>query len=372
MRTIVIGAGPAGLAVAACLKQDGADVAVLERETCVGSSWHRHYDRLHLHSPKWLSYLPGRPMPKDWPRYPSRGQVVEYLEDYAQANGLALLFGVEVTGVAEDGAGWSVTHSGGVERGDVVVFATGLSQRPFLPEWPGQDGFPGPVIHSSEYRNPAPFKGKRMLVVGFGNSGGEIALDLAEAGMPVDIAVRSPVNLLPKELFGRPIQSMGVLQKIFPPRVADAITAPVLRWALGDYTAYGLRRPAKGPVTQIREDGRVPLIDIGTLGAIKAGRITVRPGLEAFEGSIVRFVDGTTGTYDAIVLATGYRVDLRPMLGQARDVLDDRGRPKVCGGPSARKGLYFCAYAASTMGQLGQIRMEAPAIAEDVRQRAAG
>jgi len=202
--------------------------------------------------------------------------------------------------------------------------------------------------------------------VGFGNSGGEIALDLSDADLPVDIAVRSPVNLLPKELFGRPIQSLGLLQKIFPHRVADRITAPVLRWALGDYTAYGLRRPPVGPVTQIREEGRVPLIDIGTLGAIKAGKISVRPGLERFDGNTVRFVDGTTGEYDGIVLATGYRVDLRPMLGEAPDLLDPQGRPLICGSRAARRGIYFCAYTASPMGQLGQIRMESEGIAADV------
>ncbi|WP_158968893.1 flavin-containing monooxygenase [Chachezhania sediminis] len=366
MQAIVIGAGPAGLAVAACLKRDGAAVTVLERSDRVASSWHRHYDRLHLHTPRWLSHLPDHPMPDDWPRYPSRLQLISYLEDYAMAQGVDPVFGTSVQSVQQTPGGWEVQHDKGTETGEIVVFCTGLSQEPFVPDWPGLDGFPGTVVHSSAYRNPVPFDGQRVLVVGFGNSGGEIALDMAEFGNAVDICVRNEVNILPRELFGRPIQSMGLLQKILPHRLADAITGPILRRALGDYTKYGLRKSKHGPVTQIREEGRVPLIDIGTLDAIREGRIKVRPGARRVEGEVVHYEDGSTGSYDAIIMATGYRVDLRPYLGPAPEVLTDDGRPQVCGGPTAWKGLYFCAYNPSSMGQLGQIRMESQAIAKDI------
>jgi cation diffusion facilitator CzcD-associated flavoprotein CzcO len=369
MEAIVIGAGPAGLAVAACLKRLGAGVRLLERAGTVGAAWRGHYARLHLHTPKGRSGLPFRPMPGSYPRYPSRDQVIGYLEEYAAAEALAPELGIEVTSVEPDGAGWAVRHSGGTARAGAVVFATGLADRPSRPDWPGRAGFPGPVVHARDYRSPAGLPGGRVLVVGFGNSGGEIALDLAEAGRAVEIVVRGPVNLLPKELLGLPIVSFGLLQKVFPYRVADALTAPVLRLALGDYRRYGLKKSAKGPVAQVREDGRIPLIDIGTLARIRDGSIRVRPGIERIDGTEVRFADGSAGASDAIVLATGYRVDLRGMLGGVPGVLDAAGRPLVSGGRTAAPGLYFCSYRPTPNGQLRQIGTEARAIAADLARR---
>ena len=219
------------------------------------------------------------------------------------------------------------------------------------------------MLHSADYRRPADLSGGRVLVVGFGNSGGEIALDLAEHGRAVDLAVRSPVNLVPRDLLGVPVASLGLVRKILPYRVADAVMAPVLRAAMGDPARYGLRRRDKGPLAQIREDGTVPLIDIGTLAAIRDGRIAVRPGLERFDGRTVRFEGGARATYDALVLATGYRADLRPLLRGADEALDDRGRPRVCGGPSGASGLYFIGYHTDPDGHLYSIGRQARAVA---------
>lgn len=369
MRVIVIGAGPAGLAVAACAGRAGHDVQVLERSDRIAPAWHGHYDRLHLHTPRWRSGLPGLPMPRGWPRYPSRLQVIEYLERYANHFGIAPRFRAEVQRVCQNGSGWTVSHSGGTEQADAVVIATGLAGQPHCPDWPGLGSFPGAVLHSSGYRAPHSVAGGRVLVVGFGNSGGEIALDLAEAGRRVDIVVRGPVNLLPKELFGIPIVQFGLLQKLLPYRVADAITAPVLRWAMGDYARFGLQKASKGPVAQVKEDGRVPLIDIGTLDAIRKGRVRVRPAIVSFDGDEVAFEDGSHQAYDALLLATGYRVDLQPMLDGVDGVLDGQGRPLTSGAPSARPGLYFCSYRASPNGQIRAIAQEARAIAADLGAR---
>ncbi|MFC2968837.1 flavin-containing monooxygenase [Acidimangrovimonas pyrenivorans] len=368
MRVIVIGAGPAGLAAAACAGQAGHAVTVFERADRVGAAWHGHYDRLHLHTPKSRSGLPYLPMPDDFPRYPSRAQVIDYLERYADHFAIAPVFGAEVRAVRREGAGWYVRHAGGgaEAEAEAVIFATGLADRPHWPTWPGLESFPGPMLHSSSYRRPDSVAGRRVLVVGFGNSGGEIALDLAEAGREVDIVVRRPVNLLPKELFGIPIVSLGLLQKILPYRVADAITAPLLTLAMGDYGRYGLRKAAKGPVAQVREDGRVPLIDTGTLAKIRDGVIGVRPGIARIVGDEITFTDGVRAHYDALMLATGYEVDLRPILGRDSPALDALGRPLASGGRSAAPGLYFCSYRATPNGQLRTISQEARAIAADL------
>lgn len=363
---IVIGAGPAGLALGACLKAEGLRPLILEREDTVGSAWRRHYRRLALHTDKARSSLPGLPFPDEAPRYVPRAQVVAYLERYAGAFDLQPRLGAEVAKAEPLEDGWQVTLTTGetlVTR--ALVFATGVSETPNLATWPGLDGFPGPVIHSRAYRAPGDLPGERVLVVGFGNSGGELAIDLSEAGRKVDIAVRSPVNLLPKEFLGRPIGNWEVLQRIFPYRVADAITAPILRWKMGNYARFGLRKSDKGPIAQVREDGRIPLIDPGTLDLIRRVRIRVRPGLSHIEGALVTFDDGTSAPYDAILLATGYRVDLRPILGAMPDVLDDTGRPRA----SAREmapGLWFCSYHTVPNGQLREISRQAPVIARAV------
>jgi cation diffusion facilitator CzcD-associated flavoprotein CzcO len=166
--------------------------------------------------------------------------------------------------------------------------------------------YSGALIHSSEYRNPEPYAGKRVLVIGFGNSGGEIALDLANAGVDVALAVRNPVQILPRDLLGFPILSWAILYRNLPARLVDAINAPVLRLAVGNFEKLGLRRAAKGPRQMVEEDGRVPLIDIGTLARIRDGSIKVRGGVDRFTPDGVVFTDAAGEKFDAVILATGF------------------------------------------------------------------
>lgn len=370
MRAIVIGAGPAGLASAACLGRAGIDALILDSAPALGSSWRGHYDRLALHTVRGRSGLPGRPFPRGAHRYPTKAEVIAYLEDYARHFRLAPRFGTTVRAVARADGIWRVETDKGAETAAAVVFATGLNGTPHRADWPGLAAFPGPVLHSSDYRNPAPFAGQRVLVVGFGNSGGDIALDLAEAGVRVDMAVRNPVNLLPKELFGIPITSFGLVRKVLPYKVAERLMMPLLRARIGPYDRYGLRQAAKGPVSQVIEDGRIPLIDVGTLAALRDGRITARRGPLRSAGRRVDFDGGASADYDAIILATGYTVDLRPILGPLPQVLDADGRPKVSGARTALPGLYFCSYKASADGQLWAMGREAEAIAADAARLA--
>ena len=370
MRCIVIGAGPAGLASAACLMRAGIETEVLERGRSVGESWRDRYERLHLHTPRSHSGLPFRPMPRDWPTYPSREMVVRYLEDYAEHFGIAPRFGTTVRRIAPENGGWRVETQAGAEEADVVVCATGLNARPYLPDWPGLEGFPGPVVHSAGYRNPEAFSG-RVLVVGFGNSGAEIALDLCEAGRAVEVSVRGPVNVVPRDLFGVPVLSLNLLQRLFGHRVADRIAAPVLRRATGDIARLGLRPSAKGPASQIVEDGRIPVLDVGTLARIRDGSIRLRPGVDRFDGAAVAFADGSRAKFDALVLATGYRTGLEDMLRDVPGVLRANGRPVRSGAPAATGTLYFCGYTTRPTGQFRTNAAEAQAIATEVAARRA-
>lgn len=361
MKAVIIGAGPAGLAAAACLKKTGMAVTILERADTIASSWHAHYDCLHLHTARGRSTLPGLDYPKGTGKYPSRKDVIAYMQAYAAHHGLTPRLGCTVTSVKPTPQGWQVSHSNGTEGADITVMATGVNGTPRLPNWPGD--FDGPILHSSAYKSPAPFAGQRVLVVGFGNSGGDIALDLANAGVDVTMSVRGPVNILPKQLFGIPITSFGLLTKILGYKAADRLTAPVLRLAVGRAEDYGLRSSPKGPAALVHEDDRIPLIDVGTLSAIKQGRITVKPGIAQLEGDSLRFTDASTARFDAIVAAIGYTVDLRPLLGTDCPALDASGRPLVSGAPTPAKGLYFCSYRVSPDGQLFSTSQEARAIA---------
>ena len=223
---IIIGAGPAGLATAAALQGRGFSVTMLEKSDAVGAVWRRHYDRLHLHTDRTRSSLPGLSMPKAFGRYPSRAQVVEYLEAYAAKFDLRPVFNAPVRTVRRDGRGWRAEAGENSRSAPIVVVATGWADYPHAPTWPGIETFGGPILHSSTYRNPAPFVGKRVLVIGYGNSGAEIALDLAEAGIDVTLSVRSPVNIVPRELFGVPILFFPAAEQWLPPRVADFLNAP--------------------------------------------------------------------------------------------------------------------------------------------------
>jgi len=271
-QTIVAGAGPAGMAVAACLKRAGVACLILEQTDKVGAAWRRHYDRLHLHTAKAYSALPYFPFPKDTPRYPSRLQVISYLEAYAQQFQLEPRFGQQIVAARHADDHWEVETQDNRYRALNLVIATGCNREPYLPDWPGQAAYRGALRHSSQYRNGEAFAGQRVLVVGFGNSGGEIAVDLCEHGAQPSLAVRGPVNLIPRELFGIPILAIGIVQSKLPPGLADALNGPILRAAVGDLTRYGLRKLPRGPMSQIQRDGRIPLMTWARSSSSSAAR----------------------------------------------------------------------------------------------------
>ncbi len=362
--TLVIGASAAGLATAACLTQAGVRVEILEATDVVGTAWRHHYDRLHLHTPKSGSALPGLDMPPDYPRYPSRDQVVSYLEHYRGHHGLEPRFGQAVTRLERADGRWVASTADAQWRARDVVVATGAARTPVRPSWPGQETYGGTVLHSSEYRNGDPWKGRPVLVVGFGNSACEQALDLVERGASPHLSVRSAVNVLPRDVFGVvPVLQLGIVMRHIPPQVADALAWPLVRVTVGDITPTGLAKLPYGPNTQIARDKHIPLLDIGTMKQIRAGRIGVHGAIERFTTTGVVFVDGTSLDVDAVVLATGYTPGLADFLDDWRSVCDENGRPLVSGGPTALPGLYFCGQYVSPAGMLREIGIEARRLA---------
>src|SRR4051795_4453341 len=368
---VVVGAGPAGLAVAAALSRAGVPSAVLERGRDVGSAWQARYDSLRLHTARWLSGLPGAPIPRRYGRWVARDDFVSYLRNYAERFGVRPEFGVEVRRIDQADEGWTVRTSRGEWSAPVVVVATGYSRVPYLPDWPGRAGFTGTLLHSSDYREPSPYRGQHVLVVGAGNSASEIAVDLARAGARVDLSVRTPPNIVRRDTFGVPSQLLGVALKHVPERVMNPMTRVLRKVSVPDLSPYGLPAPAGDGFTQFLRTRTVPILDHRFVGAVRAGRIRVVPTIEGFDGPDVRMSDGSTLRPDVVLCATGYRTGLEPLVGHL-GVLDQRGLPRVHGAQTLPElpGLYFVGVTVELAGLLREIGLEAQAVGRAIGAQA--
>jgi indole-3-pyruvate monooxygenase len=368
--TLVIGAGAAGLATGQALAARKVPFVIVEQGDGVGWSWRNRYDRLHLHTAKRYSALPGLPFAREVPTYPSRQQVVDYLAAYADRFQLQPRFGHAVKRVEPDpaGAGWRTQTSRGELRSDRVVVATGFNGVPSRPLWPGLELYRGEVLHSADYRRPDRWPGKRVLVVGSGNSGAEIALDLVEHGVRADLCVRGKVHVLKRDTLGLPNPLPALVLSKLPLPVADGIARATLRLTMGDLRPYGLDPPAAGPFRAIAQEARIPLIDIGTVDRIKKGEIAVRKGIDRFHADGVTFVDGQRERYDAVILATGFRSGLDRFLDHAEELVDDKGRRRAPG-LEARPGLFLVGFVQPATGLLREMGREARQVAETIARR---
>ncbi|KAJ1283268.1 hypothetical protein BS78_03G115700 [Paspalum vaginatum] len=314
---IIVGAGQSGLAAAACLSLRGVRSLVLERDDCVGSLWRkRAYDRLHLHLAKKYCALPHAPHPDDAPTYLPRDDFARYLDGYAARFAVRTRLRREVRSARYDpvAARWEVEAvdlaTGNAERyaARFLVVASGENDERFVPEVPGLEAFPGEVMHAVDYRSPKGMRGKAVLVVGFGNSGMEIAYDLAAAGAVTSIVVRGEVHLVTKEIWNVAM----ALYPYLPLWIIDKLVLLMSAVVFGDTAQHGLRRPAMGPFTMKDTTPAYPVFDVGTYAKIRAGEIRVLPAApKSVRGNVVEFEDGERHPFDAIVFATGYRSAVR-------------------------------------------------------------
>ncbi|MFF2328284.1 MULTISPECIES: flavin-containing monooxygenase [unclassified Streptomyces] len=364
----VIGGGPGGLAAAAALREQGVRAVVLEKSANVGASWRRHYDRLHLHTTRRWSALPGLAMPRRFGRWVARDDVVRYLEKYAEHHELEVVTGVEVSRIdrAPDGADWQLTATGGrVLTGRAVIVATGYNHTPRIPDWSGRDTFTGDLVHASDYRAPAPYAGRDVLVVGIGNTGAEIAADLVEGGASrVRIAVRTVPHIVRRSTAGWPAQATGILVRRLPVRLVDRAGRLMARMAVPDLAAQGLPRPETGLYSRVK-DGAIPVQDVGLIDAVRSGRVVPVAAVESFDEDAVVLADGDRVTPDAVIAATGYRRALEGLVGHL-GVLDARGRPLVHGGrtPKQAPGLYFTGFTNPISGMFREMALDARKIAK--------
>jgi putative flavoprotein involved in K+ transport len=359
--TVVIGAGPAGLAVAAELGRLGVQATVLEQSSALGASWRARYDRLRLNSSRWFSNLPGMRHERGGGAFPSRDQMVKYLEDYARA--LDVRVNTRVERVDRDEGGWALRTSAGEVAAEQVIVSSGYAHTPFIPDWPGRARFTGELLHAADYRNPDAFRDRDVLVVGPGCSGMEIAYDLIEGGAGrVRLAVRTPSNILIRAPLG-PLFARALL-KLGPER-ADRVMPLIRRLEVGDLTEYGLSAPEEGVFARLMRLGVAPaIVDKEVIQAIKDRRIEIVAGVESLDDDGVGLADGSRVEPDAVIAATGYRTGLEPVVGHL-GVLDERGIPQPPNGDEAAPGLRFIGFLPRP-AHIGLIAREATHAAEAI------
>ncbi|WP_449408621.1 flavin-containing monooxygenase [Microbacterium maritypicum] len=307
----VIGAGPSGLAAARALSRRGIAVDGYEASHGVGGLWDidnprsTMYESAHLISSRTTTAFAEFPMDSTVD-YPGHRELLQYFRAYAARFGLTELFrfGTRVTRIAPRDGAWDLTSVGPdgerTRRYAGVVLANGTLAEPHVPAFPGR--FDGELLHTSAYRSPAQLAGKRVLLIGAGNSGCDIAVDAVHHAASVDMSVRRGYYFVPRYLFGRPSDTLNQGRPL-PARLKQAIDSRVLRAFTGDPVRFGFPKP----------DYRIyeshPIVNTMILNHLGQGDLRIRADVEQFDGATVRFRDGSAEDYDLILLATGYTLD---------------------------------------------------------------
>ena len=364
----IVGAGPAGLALARELQRRGLRPVLLERGR-VGETWERQYEGLRLHALASASHLPGMRWRTD-ERFPSAAAMVDYLRAYAERFGLDVREGVGVeraepiaaasvgasNGDAPGSDGWVLATDGGPWRTERLVVATGIWSAPVVPPLPGREAYGGRALHVADYRGPAQLEGARVLVVGLGNSGKDVALHAARVAASVDVAVRDGAAFVPYP--NTLSQRSGELWRRLPPGLADAALRRVRR----EHTVGGLRWPTRPP-TQV-----YPVVGLELVEAVEAGRVRVRSAMTSFTEGGARFADGSEASFDVVVLCTGYEPALAAVGGIV--ALSSSWRPLTDSDgfrATGAAGLYLIGHTYPTLESfLQRLRREAPRIARGV------
>jgi len=367
--TLIIGASVSGLASAACLQKHDIEHLLIEKATSVASPWRNHYLRLHLHTNKRISSLPYKKFEHEIPRYPSRQQVVDYLDNYKKEFGIDPIFDTEATKIVNNSGAWITETTNGIFKSKYVIIATGAFTKPKPIRFKGMESFPGKILHSCEYKTGSDFKGEKVLVVGFGNSACEIAIDLYEQRAQPSMSVRSPVNVIPRDVLGIPVLELSLAMSSLPPRFADTINAPLLRLLVGDIAKLGLKKLPYGPLEQIQKNASIPLLDIGTIKHIREGHITIYDDIDHIEGRTVHFRDGKKEEFDAIVAGIGYYRDYEEIIDADRSRFEDLKQPVDKQKYFGKDGLYFCGFWISPTGQIREIGLDAQKIAKDIASK---
>ncbi len=363
IKNIIVGAGPSGLAIAGRLRKLKIPFLILEKANEAGITWRNHYDRLHLHTDKKHSELPHFPFPDDYPTFVPKQKYIDYLDAFIKYFDLQPLYNQEVTKISKVGNVWKVKTKTDEFDAENVIISTGYNRVPTVPVFKNQSIYKGEIIHSYLYKNGESFKNKNVLVVGYGNSGAEIALDLYENGAKTYVSIRNPVNIVKREFLGRSTQGLAIFLIQFGDTFYDFISNIFKKLSTGAMAGTGIPISNLAPSEQLRTLSKTPVIDVGTLAEIKAKNIMVLPDIQEFKQDSVVFVDGQNLKFDAVILATGYKAQLQGIIENIAPLLNERGYPtKMWSDDLNYKGLYFLGFNLPLTGILRDINISSKKI----------
>jgi len=368
---LIIGAGLNGLAAAYELKKTGAEPVILDSSSQPGSTWRSRHDQLRLNTHRFISHLPGMRIPRSFGAFPSRDDMVRYLEDYETFLDVPVHRSVRVKRIDPVKHGWRLTASDGIWMARNVIIATGHERVPVIPAWPGRSEFTGKLIHAAYFGPVDRFKDKRILVVGAGNSGTDVLNHLVRIRTKaLWVSVRNGPAILPTTVLGIPLQLLSPLMAPLPAWSVDLLMAATERLIFGNLKKFNLPKHPDGVATRLIKEGVAPAFDDGFVSALREGKVTVLPKIERFDGGTVHLAGGQTVNPDAVICATGYSPGLESLVGHL-GVLDEAGKP-VYSGPKSHpgfNGLWFIGMTPRLPGVFYTARREARQIAVKIKKK---
>jgi len=372
---LVIGTGPAGLASAYSLQQAGIAYRVVDKADVIASTWARQYPSLRLNTTRFFSHLPGQKFPLSYGIFATAKQYHTYLVNYARRHNFNIHLGVEVTRLSPENGGWRVESSEGVAWYPAVIVAAGRYDNPIMPAIPGLADFKGTLIHAHEYRGPEPFANKRVMVVGNGPTGVDIAVELPSVTPhPVLLSMRTGLVLKPRYPYGLPKHAWVMIAERLPKRMGAWLDKRVEAAKYKNLAQIGIKQPPEGQVSGAAATRGPELVR-----AVKAGKVKPVDGPARFYDRCVELTDGSRHEIDVLILATGYRPTLYKFLDCAgsaeigrhgwpmrksgdEDLNPDR---EVKGCP----GLYLVGTFYQGKGALYNFNVEAEWAVEQIRER---
>jgi len=370
---IVIGAGLSGLAVAKELRAHGIPVTILEASDRVAVPWRARHPQLRLNIHRHFARLPGHRTIREHGTFLRKDSVVAYLAEYAENLDAQIHFETRVLAVQREGDMWHIeTNKGGYHCAHLIV-ATGREKLKDIPVWPGMDEFGGKVIHAADFADPLEYDGKKVLVIGAGNSGTDVLNHLSRSTpAQVWVSVRHGPAILPARVLGFPLHRLANLFACLPKWSLDPIFAIMQRLFFGNLRRYGLRRHSLGGGTRMIKDGVTFALDDGFVAALKAGRFEAVEETVGFSPTAVELSNGREIFPDVVICATGYRPGLDELFGNL-GALDSKGYPlHPMGQADAHNpGLWFTGYGVIFQGFFHAAGISAKRIAASIASRMA-
>ncbi|TAD96097.1 MAG: hypothetical protein EAZ97_14580 [Bacteroidetes bacterium] len=343
---LIIGAGLAGLAMAARLSWHKMPYQILEKSDQVAHSWEKHYDSLSMQTSKLYSALPHFAFPLHYPKYVPKNLLLEYCKNYAKEFAMPIVFGTEINNIKQlTDKNWQVVSKNKQEYlCKNLIVATGNCQIPSMPDIEGLKKYRQPLIHSQEYKNAENCDGKKVLVVGFGTSANEIAYELHKNGAFVSMSVQNSQHILYKDSFGFSSHEYMVwLYKMnLPSAMTDYFSMLYQRNTVGDAANVGINSPNDSLSVQLKK-GIEPTVDVGTLDLIRKKIIRILPAIKKIHPKDIEFENKNKESFDKIIFATGYQTLVSKLFLQMKEIFNEKGRPEKLFF-NDYQGLYFLGF----------------------------